>query len=143
MPYDGGTSRRTITPTYAAHDFGTGSDIESILALPTVPYRDSGETQKFNGGRVVGVCIRDVTELFAGTTKASIQVGDGTTPALYFDSGDIADADLTVGLTKFFGDDGSAIDIPAGAENDVTITFVSAKTGPTGIATADLTIDLF
>jgi len=145
MSYDT-YNRRTITLSFPAHDFGTGSDITQIIQLPTVPTRDSGQTQKFNGAHVVGAICHTVTEDFAGSTSLSgVQVGDGTDADKYYDSGLVLDATVDTTESIFMPDDGAAVDIASGAASvgSVTVTFIAAVGTPTGIATIDLIIDLF
>ena len=77
MSYDGATNRRTLSLHFPSVDFGTGADVTKVIQLPTVPTRDSGQTQKFNGAHVVGAMISNVTEDFVGTTTgAGVRVGE-------------------------------------------------------------------
>ena len=146
MAYDGASSRRTISLHFPSFDFGTGSDITRVIQLPTVPNKDSGSTQKFNGARVVGAIVSNITEDFAGsTTDSGIQVGDGSDADLYYDSGLVLDETADIGESVFLPDDGAQIDIPSGASTagSVTVTFVAATGSPTGIADVTLLVDLF
>jgi len=145
MSYDG-YSRRTLSLHFPSFDFGTGSDITRVIQLPTIPERDSGATQKFSGGRVVGAMITNVTEDFAGsTTDSGIQVGDGTDADAYYDSGLVLDETVDIGESVFLPDDGAQSDIPSGASTvgSVTVTFVAGTGTPTGIADVTLLVDLF
>ena len=147
MSYDGATNRRTLSLHFPSVDFGTGADVTKVIQLPTVPTRDSGQTQKFNGAHVVGAMISNVTEDFVGTTTgAGVRVGDGTDDDKYYDSGQVMAADVDIGEALFLADDGAAVDIASGASTvgSVTITWVMAVGGSiTGIADVTLIIDLF
>jgi hypothetical protein len=146
MSYDGATNRRTLSFHFPSFDFGTGSDVTRVIQLPTVPERDSGQTQKFNGARVFGALVSNVTEDFAGvTTDSGIQVGDGTDADKYYDSGLVLDETVDIGESVFLADDGAAVDVPSGASTvgSVTVTFVAATGSPTGIADVTLFVDLF
>jgi hypothetical protein len=110
----------------------------------------SGQTQKFNGARVFGVSVSNVTEDFAATTSDSgVQVGDGTDADKYYDkyydSGLVLDETVDIGESVFLADDGAAVDVPSGASTvgSVTVTFVAATGSPTGIADVTLFVDLF
>jgi hypothetical protein len=144
MSYDT-YNRRTISLHFPSFDFGTGSDVTRVVQLPTVPERDSGQTQKFNGARVLGAIVSNVTEDFAGSASDSgVQVGDGTDADAYFDSGLVLDETVDIGESVFLPDDGAAIDVPSGAASagSVTVTFVAGTGTPTGIADVTLLVDL-
>lgn len=139
---------RTIeTVTIPAHDFGTGSDVTKVIAVPIRPEQAPAAggivTEGQQAGRVVGVRIREITEDFAGSTlDAGVQVGDGTDADKYFDSGRVLDESVDSGDSVWLADDGSAEDIEAGRDS-VTVTLQSATGTPTGTATVDILFEWF
>ena len=127
---------------FAAHDFGTGSNITQVIAVPKTG-RDLDNPGTGARGRVRGVLISAITEDFAGsTTDAGVQVGDGSDADLYFDSGLVLDETADIAESVYLLDDGAAVDIPGG-RSTVTITTVAATGTPTGIANVDVEIEWF
>ena len=117
-----------FTYYFKDHDFGTGSNITSVIAVPL----DSNGIGK--AGRVIGVTIYDVTENFAGSTlDAGVQVGDGSDADKYYDSGLVLDETVDTTESVYLVDDGAQVAIEAG-RTSVTVTFNSATGTPTGIA---------
>lgn len=118
-------------------DFGTGTDIVNTITVPA----DGAGTGR--SGRVVAVVIGKVTEDFAGSTSLSgIQVGDGTDPDKYFDTGLVLDAtvDATDLAVLDLADDGAKVDIEYN-RSTVSVTLISAVGTPTGQAEVAVTID--
>lgn len=132
---------RRQTYDLGAIDFGTGSDIEVSIPVPDHPVGGSGNQGA--GGRVIAVIISAVTEDFAGSTSdAGVQVGDGTDPDKYYDTGLVLDetvdvADLAVLELE---DDGSKVDIELG-RSDLTVTLVAAVGTPTGQANVGIVVE--
>lgn len=121
---------------FAAVDFGTGSDILRVIAVPRL---DNG---RHPGGRVVGARVHNITEDFAGSTKdAAVHVGDGVDADKYFAS-QALDESVDMGDSVWLYDQGAGVDIENG-RSSVTVTFVSATGTPTGIADVTLIIDWF
>lgn len=139
MSYDNG---RVTTYVFAGHDFGTGTDIVDTIAVPL----DGPSTVtpgQGRGGKVVGVTVYNVTEVFAGSTlDAGVQVGDGATDGLYYDTGLALDESVDLLESVWLADTGSKVDIPAG-ETTLTITFQSATGTPTGIANVALEVQWY
>ena len=93
--------------------------------------------------KCVEVLLYDITENFAGTsTKASVEIGDGTDADGFAYTADVADADATTAIgSKHFSS--AAGTITAGALDEqgiiqaadyVTVTCVASTGTPTGIA---------
>jgi len=113
-------------------DFGAGADDEFIIQM-------HGSKR----AKCVEVCLYDITENFAGTTtKASVQIGDGSDADGFAYTDDVADAAATtaVGSVHFSSAAGT---ITPGALNSqgiieagdyVTVTAVAGTGTPTGIA---------
>lgn len=120
-------------------DFGTGSDIVQTIEVPT------GPGSQGRAGRVVDVIISAVAEDFAGSTSdGGVQVGDGTDPDKYYDTGLVLDetvdvADLAV---LSLADDGSKVDIEL-ARSTVTVTLVATQGTPTGQAEVHVVIEWY
>ena len=127
---------------HAGVDFGAGADIEFVLAVP-LSGRDSVIPGTRMRGRVVGVTIHNITEVFAGSTlDAGVQVGDGSDPDLYFEDGRTLDETVDTAESVYLQDDGAGVDIPAG-EAEITVTCQVATGTPTGIADMTVHIDWF
>ena len=123
------------TYTFPAHDFGTGSNITQVIAVPL----DASSVGK--RGRVQGVTIKRVTEDFVGTTTGGgVQVGDGSDADKYYDSGTVLGATVDVAESVFLVDDGAQVDIEGG-RTSITVTCVATVGGSiTGIADVDIHI---
>ncbi len=129
---------------FAAIDFGDSGNDVRVLALPD-DARDTGDTGRFRGGRVVGALIHNITEDFLGdSSDAGILVGTAGNTDLYFETGLVLDETVDVGESVWLVGDGTAIDIPESAAGFITVTFIACVGGAlTGIADVELYIDLF
>lgn len=121
--------------TFEDHDFGTGTNITQVIAIPTGMF-----------GRVAGVLVYDITEDFVGgDSDSGVTVGDGTTAALYYDSALLVLDETVDALDSVWLPDtvSTTKEIPSD-ETALTITFVAATgAGITGIANVCLYIDWF
>ena len=130
--------------TFAGVDFGA-TDVAEVIAAPLAGRNTEYGVPPTARGRVKGFHLFNVSEIFAGTlTMAGVDVGDGTTQGLYFSSDQSLAGQtntLAVDAALYVLDDGTgAVDIPAEATGDITITFVAGTGTPTGIA--DVTVDI-
>jgi len=128
---------------FAAVDFG-GSNVTHVIAAPLVGRNDLMGTPPTARGRVKGYTVFNATEVFAGSTSgAGVKVGDGTTPGLYF-ADNLGLNGTAVGASVYVIDNGAgAVDIPADATGDITVTIVASVGTPTGIADVLLDIEWF
>jgi hypothetical protein len=124
---------RHETLHFAQVDFGGASSVTRVIAVPL----------DVNGigmrGKVLGARVHNITENFAGTTDAGVQVGDGSDADKYFDSGLVLDENVDTGESVYLLDDGAQVDIEGGRAT-VTVTFVAATGTPTGIADVDINV---
>lgn len=126
-------------------DFGAGADVVKVLVVPTDKFGGVGKT-----GRVARVFISQVSEDFAGSTlDGGVEVGDGTDPNKYFDSGRVLDetVDVTDLTTLILNNDDSedgvgeaTVDIEAG-RSTITVTCRVTTGTPTGQAHVTVVID--
>jgi len=107
------------------------------------------QTHGSKRGKVIEILIYDITENFAGTTKARVDVGDGTDANGFAFTDDFVDAEMTttVGAKHLSTADGS---ISPGVLGDiieagdmVTFTCVAGVTAPTGIGRVAVTLFYF
>ena len=127
---------------FPAVDFG-GSDVTHVIAAPLAGRDNEFGTPPTARGRVRGYTVYESTEIFAGsTTGGGMTVGDGTTANLYFED-DLPLNGLAVGGSQYVIDNGDAVDIPAEATGDITITFVASTGTPTGIADVIVDVEWF
>ena len=137
MAYDNPTTR---TYDLGAIDFGTASDIEITIPVPTYPDGSQGMA-----GRVQSVLISAVTEDFAGSSSdAGVQVGDGSDADKYYDTGLVLDETIDIADLAILdlADDGSKVDIEM-ARSTVTVTLVANAGTPAGQANVAVVIDWF
>jgi len=134
--YDNSKLRQYL---FQAVDFG-GSDVTHVIAAPLAGRNNAEGTPPTARGRVRGYMVFEVSEIFAGSSSAGgIEVGDGTTPDLYFQD-DLPLNGLATTEARYAIDNGDAVDIPADAVGDITITVKASVGTPTGIA--DLLVDV-
>ena len=130
MAYD---NPQTVTYTYEAHDFGTGSDVVKEIVGP------SGKQ-----GRVRDILIGDITEVFAGSTSTpGIKVGSTTDDDSYVTAIDFGA--LAVGAVYSAKATSATpfLDVEMTADTEAHITLVSGVGTPTGIADVHVIIDWF
>ena len=124
---------------FSAVDFGA-TDTTQVIAAPLAGRDDAMGTPPTARGRVRGYTVYNVSEIFAGSTSgAGVTVGDGTTANLYFED-NLGLNGTAVAASVYVVDNGDAVDIPAGATGDITVTFVAGVGTPTGIA--DVLVDI-
>lgn len=129
-------------------DFGAGADVVKLIRTPKNKAGGVGKR-----GRVRGVLISQVSEDFAGSTlDAGVEIGDGTDPNKYFDSGRLGldeSADVADGETILLENDdaeggaGEAVVDIEGGRSTVTVTNKVATGTPTGQAHVTVIIDWY
>ena len=128
-------------------DFGAGADVVHSIQVPKDKFGGTGKR-----GRVRGVLISQIAEDFVGSTSdAGVQIGDGTDPDKYFNSGLVLDetydvADLTCWILENDDSEGgvgaNVVDIEAG-RSFVTVTNKVSVGSPAGQAHVTVIIDWY
>lgn len=128
--------------SFGTIDWGAGADIVHTIAVPQVGSQG-------RAGRVVDIIIAEVTEDFAGSTlDAGVEIGDGTDPNLYYDTGRVGldetvdtgdDAVLSLPDTRT----GTAIVPIELARSTITVTFKVSTGSPTGQAVPTIVVEWF
>lgn len=120
-----------------------GTDIERIIAVP-LNGKSTAEPGTGRRGTVAGVLVSNISEAYITNIDAGgVQVGDGTTAGLYYDSGEVITEALgTVGASLYLVDSGSGVSIPAG-QTSFTVTFnvPDDSDANTGISDYSIMID--
>jgi len=128
-------------------DFGAANDFTHLISVPKDKFGGTGKR-----GKVAYVMVHQVTENFVGSTNdAGVQVGDGTDPNKYFDSGFVLDEEVDVAdlqcliLQNDDSDGGAGEDAEdiEGGRSTVTVTIKVSNGSETGQAHVTVVIDWY
>jgi hypothetical protein len=141
MSYDN-PDRRTYT--FTTVDFGASANTTLSIPVPRGLRGNMLGKNSLGGGSVRRVVVSNITQDFAGaTTDGGVQVGDGSDPDKYWDSGLVLDTAVDVGEELVTTDDGSKVDIEKGRNSVIVTAVANTGSGLAGIADINVEIDWF